>query len=635
MSTHVPASPKPRTSRLVGGALAAFAVAISAAVAAPASASAFAGGLPAAGERSVIAVDSPGELSAAADFAIRGAEARYEAGDTMRLQVSGVDLKPGQTIEWGYTGAGRQWFTPFAGAVTHTPLSFERPVTTSYDGIKVQARVVDFGPVATTEAVSIVVGGPDRGTGEPVTVSRPAQEATLYAGDAVPLTAAHRPLRDGESLRWVWREKVKELEWVEVRANRTPRGAGPTFVTDAGWNADTELALEIVDSTGTVGRSAALHWETSNREVLLSGVAGTYYAGQTVTARASLTPDRAGVSWRWTFDTGTEIIVLADRGGAEHSFTAVSQMRDGVLSGEARDAVTNAVVARAVQRIAVADAPSGAQTITMAGLSDHQHQGTLIQLRATTFPVLADRSKIQLWWKRPDQPTFTQIDAVVDGERSVRAQQALDDTLVMARLVDDTGAVVAESEPVTINIDDHGAPPAERATLVAPTSPIPEGELFSLSAQVTPDSVLSRWEWWLQAPGAAAPTIIEGQHGSTVDLRATAELHGSSVFARLGFNDGRPYVETPAHSIAVAAASVPAGPDAGPAPSPLVPSANGPGGGTGTIQGAVTATNGASRVEAGRRLAATGGSDVSLWGAGLLLAVAGLGMLSRRRRATR
>jgi hypothetical protein len=66
-----------------------------------------------------------------------------------------------------------------------------------------------------------------------------------------------------------------------------------------------------------------------------------------------------------------------------------------------------------------------------------------------------------------------------------------------------------------------------------------------LTASVSPDSVLSRWEWYVQKPGDDAAMLVESQHGAELSFAATTEFDGAAVFARLTFEDGRSYVEAP------------------------------------------------------------------------------------------
>lgn len=476
-------------------------------------------------------------------FDIRGREDGYVAGSAIDLQAVGVTLADGQQFRWLVrTGPGETEYT--GDELTGTD-RFRREATIAFDGAQVLVAVIDADrkTLQSTDWHTIRVTGENPGTGEPITVS--GLEDSYYNGDAVEVTVDHAPLTAGRSVRWVSRPLPYGTQWAPAWEWEVPTGDNP-YRIDTSVLRYGELALQIVDETGTVlGQSPALSASIEDRELQLSGIQSVYRVGDTLRASSELYPARDGVAYEWGIQrSGAPQVPIEGATGTTVELPITADL-DGVrLYLQISDTSTGKPFARATQVLRVTDAAPGEQLLLLDSLAGHYHQGNPIVLKATADPVASGTDTYRWSWQRPDQEAFVPIEGATGATHEVRAEQALDGTLVRAELLSASGEVLATSETVTIHVDDHGAAPRETVTITGLADHYHSGDEVSLSASVSPVSVLTRWEWYVQRPGEDAPVRIDGENDAQLTVEATADLGGAAVFARLTFDDGRTYVES-------------------------------------------------------------------------------------------
>ncbi|MEV0902546.1 hypothetical protein [Actinoplanes sp. NPDC049802] len=304
------------------------------------------------------------------------------------------------------------------------------------------------------------------------------------------------------------------------------------------WLNQNEWAYEIVTADGTVvGRSLAVTAKVTYRELLLSGVRTVYRAGDTLTATSELYPARDGIAYEWGI-ADDQWTPIPDTTSSSIELPVTPDLDGKTLYLTVTDAATGFYVAGAQQELRVTDAAPGEQLLFLESLASHYHQGYPIRLNAFADPEASDSDTYRWLWKRPDQADFVVMDKVTTASHEVRAEQALDGRLVKAELYSVAGSLLATSEPATIHVDDHGAAPREKVTVDGLADRYRAGDEVRLSASVVPESVLARWEWYLNGQ------LVAGQNGPGLSLTAAAEHDGATVFARLTFDDGRKFVES-------------------------------------------------------------------------------------------
>ncbi|MFC8923729.1 choice-of-anchor M domain-containing protein [Cellulosimicrobium sp. NPDC057127] len=512
-------------------------------------------------------------------FGIAGLRESWAAGEMIELGATGVTLGEGESLRWIIRSApGDTEYVATSGE------SFVRDATTALDGAEIMLELrgtVDGRgtTLAETPYHPLTVTGPDVGSGAPVTLT--GIEDSYFVGDPMTVTAEHAPLADGQTYRWVMRGVPYGLEWGEVYT--VPGGDNP-FTLDPAWVRFSEVALQIVDADGTVvGQSPAIHPDTASRELQLSGARSVYRAGETMELASELHPARDGLTHAWS--VGTSLYAsepIASETGTTVSVPVTADMDGQKVFLVVTDTATGFRVAQADVVVRVTDAAPGEQLVLLDGLAGHYHQGSTISLRATADPVASD-SDTYLWeWKRPDQDAWTPIPGATAAAHDVTAEQALDGTQVRTTLVRPDGTELATSETVTIHVDDHGAPPRQKAAVTSLHEWYAVGDRVELDATVTPASVLDRWEWYVQRPGSDTPARLEDTLTSHLAFEATEELDGAALFARLTFDDGRPYVESPPVVLAIDPATDPEPTDPGtdptdPGPEPTDPEPTDPG----------------------------------------------------------
>ncbi|MCP2636514.1 choice-of-anchor M domain-containing protein [Microbacterium sp. HD4P20] len=477
------------------------------------------------------------------EFGVYGLAESYRAGESIELRVGGATLTEGQQWRWLVrAGEGQTEYT--SAALTGTE-RISRDATVAFDGAQVSVKIIDADrkTVQQTAWYTVDVEGPNVGQGETVDVSPLAE--SYYRGDDVEVTVDHRPLADGETGRWVARPTPYVMTWSATSEWNTPLGTNPYLIDPAALGYS-EFAYEILGADGAVvGRSAAISTQIENRELQVSGIQSVYRVGDTLQADADLHPARDGADYQWYLqsDGGWEAIEGATAPSV--SLPIVAGMDNSYLILEVTDASTGYAVGSVSKQVRVTDAAPGEQLVLLDSLSGHYHQGGTIRLNAKADPVASDTDTWRWLWQRPDQDEFVAIEGVTAPSHEVRAQQALDGTLVKAELRTAAGELLATSETATIHVDDHGAAPQEKATISGLAEQYEEGDEVTLTASVSPDSVLSRWEWYVQKPGEDAAMLVEDEHGAELLFAATTEFDGAAVFARLTFDDGRSYVEAP------------------------------------------------------------------------------------------
>ncbi len=491
-------------------------------------------------------------------FAITGLADSYRAGEQIDLRFTGVTLGDGHQPIWIIRPSGQTTeYYAVAGD------RYTRDATVALDGADIKVRILDARNklVQDSEYRRLNVAGPDTGTGEPVTVT--GVRDSYHMGDPVRVVVEHRALAPGERARWLIRNFPGGVAWEEVGEWALPKtvpGSPGTHLIDAQWVNQNEWAYEIVAADGTVvGRSPAITAKIIDRELQLSGLRTVYRAGDTIKAASELYParDRLAYEWGIASDQWTPI-----PGATSSSIELpVTPDLDGTsLYLTVTDADTGYFVASAQHELRVTDAAPGEQLLFLDSLSGHYHQGSTIRLHAFGDPVASDTDTYRWLWKRPDQSAYVVLGKITTSSHELRAEQALDGTQVKAELRTAGGALLATSEPATVHVDDHGAAPQQKVTVDGLADGYRVGDEVTLTATVAPTSVLTRWEWYVQKPGAEAPQLVVGQNGAQLSLAAAAEYDGAGVFARLTFDDGRKYVESTPAVLHITGAGEPGGP---------------------------------------------------------------------------
>ncbi|MDR1388015.1 MAG: DUF3466 family protein [Propionibacteriaceae bacterium] len=181
----------------------------------------------------------------------------------------------------------------------------------------------------------------------------------------------------------------------------------------------------------------------------------------------------------------------------------------------------------AAQEIRVALASPTEPGLHILGLAGHYHSNGPISLTATLTPTELAGATYRWSIERADQSQFQTVDGVTGAELVLTAEQALDGAQVKVECLLD-GVVQAVAQPVLIEVDDHGAAAPQQLAISGETE-WSEGETITLTAIVTPATMLDRYQWFWRTAGSDAAVPIPGATSATYAFSAGVELDQAAI----------------------------------------------------------------------------------------------------------
>ena len=182
----------------------------------------------------------------------------------------------------------------------------------------------------------------------------------------------------------------------------------------------------------------------------------------------------------------------------------------------------------AVVTVEVVDAVAE-QTVALAPLSNHYHQGYPIDLTVVADPTLGEGDTVTWEWLWPGGE-WNQLPGATGTSYELTAEQALDGVQVRAS-VDFAAEGVASmtTDPVTIHHDDHGAAPRQTPSVGGETEYV-AGESLALGLELPENgqTVLTGHRWERRAAGSDEWTVVQGQSADELALEASADDDGAS-----------------------------------------------------------------------------------------------------------
>lgn len=285
--------------------------------------------------------------------------------------------------------------------------------------------------------------------------------------------------------------------------------------------------------------------------VSVTGAEDAVSPGSDVTLAAAQAPAGASFSaysWQTRATAGDEWSPVADATTAEITVSAVdgAQYRATVSGGKDYTSGTATPMSVSSDPVTISttdEQEPSPQTIAIAALADHYHSGSPIDLAITADPAV-ENGQYRWYVQRVDQDEPVAIDGATGATHRLVAEQALNDAIVTAELVDAEGDVLATAEPATIEVDDHGAAPLQKVTIGGLADHYHSGDDATLSATVEPQSVLTAFQWFVQKHGETQPQPIDGATSADHTFTVTEELDGAAVIAALTYDDGRTYAQS-------------------------------------------------------------------------------------------
>ncbi len=476
--------------------------------------------------------------SSGVPFGIGGVRSAYQPGDVLQAHVLGHTLTAGQRYRWsirpvGGTGSGYA----FTGTGDQAAEGIvEQVLDASHDGyeLRVQLREgsttlseSDWVPLVVSDAVT------------PISAIFPTEPT--YLGDDFEVQLSGRAPAEGETLRLAYRFGSP---WFP--ADRATLSGDRFIVSPDSAMTDVEWTLQVVRDGSVVAQSAPTTYDVLSREVLVEGVRKVYRVGQTITASATVHPAVDGALYRWLsyeFVDGalqTTIYKEGTDAGAMSIDLPATMDLDGTQLYFA--AIRGAGTANEIwaagwsTTLTVSDTDPSTQLLFFEGLGGHYHQGGDINLSLVADPELAEGDTIAWEWAWPGAEWAT-LHGASGMSHVLTAEQALEGVQVRATLTFADSGEQLTTDPVTIHVDDHGAPPRQQLSIAGETAVV-AGTEATLTAQLAAPSVLATYQWQRKAAGADEYAVVPAESGEELKFPVTEADQGASYRVALLKPDG-------------------------------------------------------------------------------------------------
>ncbi len=215
----------------------------------------------------------------------------------------------------------------------------------------------------------------------------------------------------------------------------------------------------------------------------LGGMQHHYHSGDTI----SLTTTQSGTEedhFHWYTRCGDTEPWKTVSGAlaASHSFTATPELDGCLVQARLFDNDHALVALTTPQTIHVDDHGHGAPatTLTIEGLKHHYHPGDVATLTAKQDPDTGEDH--WHWFLTCGDNPWTVVPGQATGTLTLTLEQRHHGCLVQAKLYDHDHDVIAESDPVTLAVEDHGHghPPRPQPDPIPEPLPIPQPQPLPL-----------------------------------------------------------------------------------------------------------------------------------------------------------
>jgi surface-anchored protein len=475
------------------------------------------------------------------EFGVAGVADSYAPGDTLTATAVGATLKENQVFRWllrtkGYAST----VVPQSG----TDATYSKELDALADDTELSVTVYDT-TTRTTLAESPWVPISVAGQGDqPVITATEGFHDPLLPGDVIELTVSGRELGEGESISWgflgyggYFGAIIPDYQWDVSYADdsRTTVRLRSKVNAPQTQPYDSPLTASVVKDGVPIARSDFRTIITGHRELNVTGHRNLYREGGAVTMDASVYPVRDGddLTFTWNFTKGEVTEVWGAEQQASGALTGPELSLAEHDGGELRlNVYSDGALAQQSPRypISVTDDLTS-QILELGTLASHYHQGDSLTLPLTVDPAPLDGDVLEWQWKWPGSDDWKVMTGVEDDVFADAAEQALDGVEIRAVLTyADPATPPVVSETRTVHVDDHGAAPRQQVAVLGAAT-YQEGETVTLSAEVTPGTVLTAYQWERKAASADEFAVVEGESESALTFTAAAADHGAEYRA--------------------------------------------------------------------------------------------------------
>ena len=409
-----------------------------------------------------LAVDEPAAPEQA--IAITGLSHHYHQGSPISLSITADPAVENGSYEWFVQRVDQAAPVRVEGA---TSASLTLAAEQALDGAQVTARLLDADgttELAAAQAVTIDIDDHGAAPFNEVTLSGAAEH--YHTGDTAELTADVAPA--SVLTRWEWQvQRTGETTWTAIAGQNAASAsfevtadledafvrAVLTFDDGTPYVASQPVRIEIDDHHGE---------EPVETTLTITGLAAHYHTGDVANLTAVQDPDTGEDHYHWFIKrTGDEnYSVIAGALTANLAYEVLEGDDGAQVIARLYDHDHN-VIAESAAVVIEIDDHHGEEpvetTLSISGLAHHYHTGDVANLTAVQDP---DTGEDHYHWfiKRTGDENYSVIAGALTANLAYEVLEGDDGAQIIARLYDHDHAVIAESAPVVIEIDDHHAP---------------------------------------------------------------------------------------------------------------------------------------------------------------------------------
>lgn len=435
-------------------------------------------------------------------------------------------------------------------------------------GAEVTVELIGEGDAVLATADAVTIDVDDHGAAPLQKVTIEGLGDHVHTGDTVTLSAAVAPASVLDRFEW-YVQLDGETAPVRVEGEHdasysftaTEELAGAAVIAKLTY----DDARPYVESAPVIVKLDDHHVEVPDTDLTISTNrdADDYWVGQTATLTAQQSTPTGLSEYRWLVKApgADDFEVVDGQTAAEYAFkptlanrgiqVMVQLLHDGEVHAE-----SDPVTITAQQRDVVT-------TLTVSADQETYAPGDTARLVSTQSPQ-TDHDHYHWYVKRAGASDFVWVDQSRDKDLDYPVTAEDDGAQLVIRMFDDTHAVIAESEPYTLDVVTGGSEPEPitELTIDGLASGYYAGDTATLTAVQNPATDEDHYHWFIKRAGDADFSVVPGAFSAQLEHVVAAEDAGAQLVAKLYDHDHAVIAE----SDAVALTVLPGSPKPGDAP---------------------------------------------------------------------
>ena len=308
-----------------------------------------------------------------------------------------------------------------------------------------------------------------------------------------------------------------------------------------------DLDIRAVPALGfDLASGAASTWSFSyeppaTSTLIVEGLRHHYHQGSAIELNAVADPAEDGATYQWFVQRKDQSapVQLAGEQGDTLRLTAEQAYDEARVS--AKLIGENGVVAATAAPVVLDIDDHGAepyQVLTIEGLRDHYHTGSIANFSAKVAPAsVLDRFEWQL--RLAGENDWKTAAGDHGAAYALKVLESHEGAQLRAVLTFDDGEPYVTSDPVTIEVDDHhGEEPVEtELSITGLESAYAVGSVAKLAAVQQPQTDEDHYHWFVKRAGEQDYTVIPEAATSKLEYSVLAEDAGAQLIVRLYDHD--------------------------------------------------------------------------------------------------